>query len=193
MPSSCLCPGPVASWQRRPNSYFQNGNIKIEFVNLIVIALALHKWKTHRHIHVYSCTNIPHLVFFPPVSLNGKVARFPDAENLRNSLGLCGPLFFCLQSGFCCEYSLQSVLIAEIKSPFPGSRNLSLLPSSSPLSTYPQPEQGPSWSSQKHLEANSFPGGCSQVGYTNEHMASHPAVTMVSIKRKIKKKKSFSD
>ena len=57
------------------------------------------------------------------------------------------------------------------------------MPSSSPISSYPQPDQGPSWSSQKHLEANSSLGGCSQVGYPNEHMASHPAVTMISIKR----------
>ena len=73
--------------------------------------------------------------------------------------------------------------MAEMKSPFQGSGNLSLWPSSSPLSSYPQPDQGPSWSSQKHLEANSSLGGCSQVGYPNEHMASHPAVTMISIKR----------
>ena len=70
-----------------------------------------------------------------------------------------------------------------MKSPFRGSRNLSLLPSSSPLSSYPQPDKGPSWFSQKHLEANSSLGGCSQVGYPNEYMASHPAVTMISIKR----------
>ena len=73
--------------------------------------------------------------------------------------------------------------MAEMKSPFQGSGNLSLWPSSSPLSSYPQPDQGPSWSSQKHLEANSSLGGYSQVGYPNEHMASHPAVTMISIKR----------
>ena len=148
------------------------------------MALGSHEWKTHRHIHIYSCTNIPHLIFFPPVYLNGKGAWFPDAVNLRKSLGLwasvCWPsIWFSLWIFFAKCFHL----IAETKSPFRGSRNLSLLPSSSPISSYPQPDQGPSWSSQKHLEANSSLGGCSQVGYPNKHMASHPAVTMISIKR----------